>query len=175
MEKGLSNQAALLREQVSRLLMPAGIRVMQRDDLDAVYDIETRAYAFPWTRGIFRECFRVGYPAWVVLDGEKVVGYGILSVAADEAHILNLCIDPDHQRRGLGRLMLDALLIAAKRLGAERVFLEVRQSNQRAAAMYLASGFKPIGVRKRYYKNHDSREDAVVLSLEFSGGCNEPS
>ncbi len=146
--------------------MPANIRVMRRDDLAAVYDIEIRAYEFPWSRGIFQECLRVGYPAWVMIEAGQVVGYGILSVAANEAHILNLCIDPDFQYRGLGRRLLDALLFAAAELGAERIFLEVRKSNRRALRIYLAAGFKPIGIRKRYYRSHDSREDAIVLSME---------
>ncbi len=153
-------------EQQVRQTMPANIRVMRRDDLAAVYDIETRAYEFPWSRGIFRECFRAGYPAWVMIEAGQVVGYGILSVAANEAHILNLCIDPDYQYRGLGRRLLDALLFAAEQLGAERIFLEVRKSNRRAQRLYLAAGFKPIGIRKRYYRSHASREDAIVLSME---------
>ena len=147
--------------------LPANIRIMRSDDLAVVCDIETRAYEFPWTAGIFRECCRVGYPSWVLVEAGKVVGYGIISVAAGEAHILNLCIDPDFQHSGLGRHMLNALLIAAKALGAQRVFLEVRKSNRRAIRIYLSAGFKPIGIRKRYYRAHDSREDAIVLSLEL--------
>ncbi len=146
---------------------PEGIRPMTADDIDTIFDIEIRAYEFPWTRGIFRECFRVGYPAWVVEFNGQVVGYGILSAAAGEAHILNLCVDPDYQRRGIGRRMLAWLVTASQQLGAERLILEVRESNQHAAAMYLAAGFEQIGRRKAYYRGHDGREDAIVLALEF--------
>ena len=142
-----------------------GVRPMTPDDLDIVFDIEKRAYEFPWTRGIFRECLRVGYPAWVMERAGDVVAYGIISVAANEAHILNLCVDPDWQRRGLGRRMLELLLLAARRLAAESVFLEVRASNHRAAAIYEQAGFRRIGLRKRYYRGPDGqREDAVVLT-----------
>jgi len=150
--------------------LPEGIRPMTAEDLDAVFDIEIRAYAFPWTRGIFRECFRVGYPAWVVERDDRIVGYGILSAAAGEAHILNLCVDPDYQRRGIGRCLLHWLIVVSGRLGAERLILEVRQSNQRAASIYRAAGFEPIGRRKAYYRGHDGKEDAIVFALALDGG-----
>ncbi len=146
-----------------------GIRPMTPDDLDIVFDIEKRAYEFPWTRGIFRECLRAGYPAWVMERADAVVAYGIISVAASEAHILNLCVDPAWQRRGLGRKMLELLLLAARRLTAESVFLEVRASNHRAAAIYEQAGFRRIGLRKRYYRGPDGqREDAVVLARSLA-------
>jgi ribosomal-protein-alanine N-acetyltransferase len=146
----------------------AALRPMRDGDLDAVMDIERRAYPFPWTRGIFRDCLRAGYPALVLVAGGSVVGYGLLSVAAGEAHILNVCADPALPRQGHGRRLLRALLLQARGRGAQRVFLEVRPSNPAAIALYDAEGFNEIGRRPRYYPAASGREDAIVMALELA-------
>ncbi len=146
----------------------AALRPMRDDDLDAVMEIERRAYPFPWTRGIFRDCLRAGYPALVLVAGGEVVGYGLLSVAAGEAHVLNVCADPGLPRQGHGRRLLRALLLQARGRGAQRVFLEVRPSNPAAIALYEAEGFNEIGRRPRYYPAASGREDAIVMALELA-------
>jgi len=138
---------------------------MAQDDLPAVLAIENRAYPNPWSEGIFNDCLRVGYSAWVVTEGEVLTGYGLLQVAAGEAHLLNLCIDPDRQRCGLARRLLEQLLRLAASRGADTVFLEVRSSNDRALCLYLAAGFNEIGIRENYYPDGQGREDAVLLAL----------
>lgn len=145
----------------------AVLRAMREDDLDAVVAIEQRAYAFPWTRGIFRDCLRAGYPAWLVEEAGAIAGYGVLSVAADEAHILNVCTAPEAQGRGHGRRLLRALVQLARAHGAQRLFLEVRPSNPQAIALYHAEGFNEIGRRPRYYPAKDGREDAIVMAMEL--------
>src|SRR5690554_4140723 len=102
------------------------IRTMTRDDLDAVSRIDAASYPFPWTRGIFRDCLRVGYRCDVLTVDHSLVGYSIVSHALDEAHLLNLCIHPDSRRQGLARLMLDEVVRTAQLNGADRLFLEVR-------------------------------------------------
>ena len=146
---------------------PARLRPMREDDLDAVLAIERRAYAFPWTPGIFRDCLRAGYPAWVLEQDAVVIGYGVLSVAADEAHVLNVCAAPEVQGRGHGRRLLRALVQQARGRGARRLFLEVRPSNPHAMALYHDEGFNEIGRRPRYYPAHDGREDAIVMAREL--------
>ena len=143
------------------------LRPMRDADLDEVMRIEVRAYPFPWTRGIFRDCLHANYPMWVQERAGCMVGYGVLSIAADEAHVLNLCTSPDHEGEGLGRRMLQALLRIARGHGAQRVFLEVRPSNPRAIALYERNGFNEIGRRPRYYPAHDGREDAIVMAMEL--------
>ena len=147
--------------------LPAGLRPMREDDLDAVMAVERRAYPFPWTRGIFRDCLRAAYPAWILEDGGVLAGYGLLSIAAGEAHILNLCAAPEVQRAGHGRRLLRALLQVARGRRAERVFLEVRPSNDAAIALYDSEGFNEIGRRPRYYPAAHGREDAIVMALEL--------
>ena len=146
----------------------ATLRPMREDDLDAVVSIETRAYPFPWTRGIFRDCLHAGHAMWVLESGDALVGYGVLGIAAGEAHVLNLCIAPEAGGRGHGRRLLRALLKVARGGGAMRVFLEVRPSNPHAIALYHDEGFNAIGRRPRYYPapNH-GREDAIVMALEL--------
>lgn len=143
------------------------LRPMREDDIVAVHAVEERAYEFPWTPGIFRDCLRSDYPAWVLEEGGTVVGYVLMSVAAGEAHILNVCVAPEHQGRGLGRKLVRAILHVARGRAAERVFLEVRPSNAGAIALYHDEGFNEIGRRPRYYPARNGREDALVMAKEL--------
>lgn len=126
--------------------------------------MERRNYEFSWTDGIFRDCLKAGYCCQRVLLGNELIGYGIMQVAADEAHILNLCIDGPCQRQGFGRLLLEHLVSMANQRSAHIVFLEVRPSNPRAIKLYELAGFNEIGVRKGYYDSASGREDAIVMA-----------
>jgi ribosomal-protein-alanine N-acetyltransferase len=144
------------------------IRAMRQADVGAVAELEHYTYDFPWSEGIFRDCLLAGYLN-VVLDRDgEVVGYGIMSVAAGEAHLLNICVAESLRRQGIGSDLLHYLLRRARTLRAERMFLEVRPSNEVAIALYRDSGFEVLGVRKNYYKAHGGNEDAVVLVHHFS-------
>ncbi len=148
--------------------MPAPVlRPMHEGDLDAVMEIELRAYPFPWARGIFQDCLRAGYPGRVLVGDAGLLGYGLVSIAADEAHVLNVCVDPLRQSRGLGRRLLRDLVRLARQHGAARVFLEVRPSNTSAIALYHSEGFNEIGRRPRYYPAGSGREDALVMAMEL--------
>lgn len=148
-------------------LAGTSLRPMREDDLDTIMAIERGAYPFPWTHGIFRDCLRAGYAAWVLQRGGEIIGYGVLSVAADEAHVLNLCIATQAQRAGHGRRLLRSLLKLARGHGAHRVYLEVRPSNPTAIALYDDEGFNEIGRRPRYYPAKQGREDAIVMAIEL--------
>jgi ribosomal-protein-alanine N-acetyltransferase len=143
------------------------LRPMREDDLAAVQMIESRAYEFPWTVGIFRDCLRADYPAWVLHDGNRIAGYFLMSIAAGEAHVLNICVAPELQGQGHGRRLLHALLQIARGHHVSRVFLEVRPSNANAIALYFDEGFNEIGRRPRYYPAKDGREDALVMAMEL--------
>jgi ribosomal-protein-alanine N-acetyltransferase len=140
------------------------IRPMREEDVPAVMRVETAAYPFPWTEGIFRDCLRVGYCCWAALQEDQVVGYGVMSVAAGECHILNLCVHPDIQGRGLGRRILRRLLALGSDYRADTAFLEVRVSNRLAIDLYAAEGFCEVGIRRGYYPAPGGREDAVVMA-----------
>ena len=154
---------------VDSLSPNASLRSMQESDLDVVMAIEQRAYPFPWTRGIFRDCLAAGYPAWVLQEHGLAIGYAVVSLAADEAHILNICVAPERQGRGHGRQLLRSLVKMARDRDAARIFLEVRPSNPNAIALYHDEGFNEIGRRPRYYPAREGREDALVMAMELVG------
>jgi ribosomal-protein-alanine N-acetyltransferase len=140
------------------------IRLMQPADLKSVAAVERAAYQYPWSLGIFRDCLLAGYYCLVLEVGGSLTGYGIMSVAAGEAHLLNLCVHPNAQRLGYGRRLLSALMLRAVEAGADRVFLEVRPSNRIALLLYASVGFEQVGIRPAYYQAENGREDAVILA-----------
>jgi len=135
--------------------------------------MERRNYEFPWTDGIFRDCLKAGYTCQMVSLNSDMIGYGIMQIAADEAHILNLCIDEPYQMQGFARLLLQHLLQQAGQRRARTVFLEVRPSNPRALDLYQRSGFNEVGVRKGYYDSASGREDAIVMALNLAAADEE--
>jgi [ribosomal protein S18]-alanine N-acetyltransferase len=143
-------------------------RPMTRTDIAAVAMVEAAAYEFPWSPQIFRDCLSAGHQCWVLQDpGGELVGYGVLSTGANEAHVLNLCVAPSQQRRGHGTRMLRHLLELARMNRAHRVFLEVRPSNGNAQRMYERAGFNEVGRRPNYYPARRGREDAIVMAMEL--------
>lgn len=144
------------------------LRPMREADLVAVMAVERAGYTFPWTRAIFRDCLRVGYPSFVYEGPHGVVGHGIMSVAAGECHLLNICIHPSYQRRGLGQSLIDFLLILARHKKAKVALLEVRMSNTAAYRLYTKMGFDEIGVRRDYYPARRGREDAIILARDLT-------
>ena len=141
---------------------------MDESHLSSALNIEQRTYEFPWTEGIFRDSLRAGYSSWVVTSPEQqVLAYALMTLAAGEAHILNLCVDPAVQRQGLGRFLLSHLQRVARGGGAELLLLEVRKSNRAAITLYLKSGFHQLGQRKNYYPAHTGAEDAWLLAYDL--------
>lgn len=145
-------------------------RRMTGADLDAVIAIEETIYPHPWTRGNFSDALVAGYHCWIAECGGEMAGYTVVTIAAGEAHLLNLSVASPWQRRGIGREMLNFVLRLARGSGAGRILLEVRPSNSAARALYAAAGFAEIGTRRGYYPAEESREDAIVLQLELEKG-----
>lgn len=147
--------------------------VMQPADLIDVMVVEKRNYDFPWSEGIFQDCIKAGYTMQVLRLDLALVGYGVMQVAADEAHILNLCVDQDFNHRGYARALLEKMLTMAERAGAHMAFLEARPSNPRAVRLYEMAGFNEVGLRKGYYDSADGREDAIVMAKTISSPFSE--
>lgn len=143
------------------------IRVMQPSDVPQVGMLESQTYAFPWSENIFRDCLRAGYYCCVVQTEGEIVGYGVLSAGAGEAHVLNICVAEADRGRGLGGRLLQHLTDHARAIGAREVFLEVRPSNTVAINLYRARGFTQVGIRRGYYQAVGGREDAVVLRKQL--------
>jgi ribosomal-protein-alanine N-acetyltransferase len=143
------------------------IRVMAEADITKVMNIETRAYAFPWTEGIFRDCLGAGYCCYVLEKDADIIAYAVMSVAVKESHILNVCVLPEQRSVGYGYALIDKLIKLARRLDAEMMFLEVRPSNGAARRLYDKLGFNEIGVRRDYYPAERGREDALILAKQL--------
>ena len=150
---------------MSAVLAP-GIEMapMRAGDLDEVLAIEYRVYSFPWGRGNFTDSLASGYSCWVCRVDGKLVGYFVLMLVVDEAHLLTICVAEKYQRRGLGARLLRHAMDVARDGGAISMLLEVRPSNESALSMYRHFGFQQIGVRRGYYPAKHGREDALVLT-----------
>jgi ribosomal-protein-alanine N-acetyltransferase len=136
-------------------------------DIDAVTRLESVAFADPWTRQAFEAALKERHARFRVArsgDG-SVVGYLIAWFVLDEGEIANVAVVPTARRRGVARALLDAILAEARASRIARVFLEVRESNSAARALYGSMGFMPITRRPRYYRK--PVEDAIVLRLEL--------
>ncbi|MDX1345367.1 MAG: ribosomal protein S18-alanine N-acetyltransferase [Sedimenticolaceae bacterium] len=154
---------------MNAVLLPGGLdfRPMEQGDVDAIMQIEVRAYPHPWTGVIFRDCLKAGYPGIIASSEGQMIGYAMLSVAAGESHLLNLCVAPGYQGRGFGRQLLHRVFIEATEKGAQVMFLEVRASNSVAQSLYLDSGFNQIGTRRGYYPDDEGREDALIFARQL--------
>lgn len=143
-------------------------RRMTVADLDAVMAIERRIYQHPWTRGNFSDSLDAGYHCWIVECCGANVGYSVVMIAAGEAHLLNLSIAAEWQRRGLGAALLRFIVKLARDYAASRIYLEVRPSNMPGRALYACAGFSEIALRRDYYPADSGREDAVMLALDLT-------
>lgn len=140
---------------------------MLPEDVDAVLAIEQEAYPFPWTRANFTDSLAAGYSAWCCRVEGALAGYAVMMLVLDEAHLLNVTVAPDWQRRGYGMLLMHHLFDTARSHGAKRMFLEVRPSNAPGQGLYQRLGFVAIGRRRGYYPAGEGREDAVVMALDI--------
>ncbi len=143
-------------------------RLMTVHDIPVIMEIENRSYEYPWTEGIFHDCMRYGYSSWITEIDRDIVGYAVMSLAVQECHILNICVDSKLQGQGIGRRLLLELLSIAQVRGADTAFLEVRPSNAHALSLYFSEGFNEIGNRRDYYPAKFGREDAVILAKSLS-------
>lgn len=142
-------------------------RRMTAADLDGVTAIENRVYPHPWTRGNFADSLDAGYHCWILDCCGAMAGYAVVMIAAGEAHLLNLSIAGEWQRRGLGAALLRFIVKLARDYAATRIYLEVRPSNMAARALYAQAGFSELALRRDYYPANSGREDALVVSLDL--------
>lgn len=137
------------------------VRRARPTDLPALLAVERRAFRHPWSKEMLAAELGHAWSTVLVADAGACLGFAVYWVIQDEVHLLDVAVDPDHQRRGVASALLAGLLADAANKGASRVLLEVRRSNAGARALYRAHGFEVTGVRKRYYV--PDREDAVLM------------
>lgn len=145
------------------------IRAYTPDDFAAVYHVNQISDEFHWREESMRDCLsNSAHFCWVLEIDNQIEAFIIVSVAAQESEIWNLCVAPHVQRRGYASLLLKHALAFVKEKGAQMMFLEVRVSNKAAQALYQAFGFNEFSIRKNYYRYHgDTREDALVFALNL--------
>ncbi|HEX2542857.1 MAG TPA: ribosomal protein S18-alanine N-acetyltransferase [Caldimonas sp.] len=147
------------------------LRPMTVASLDGVMALEEEVYPFPWTRGNFLDSLAAGYVAWTLnrIDGD-LIGYCVAMFGADEMHLLNITVAPAWRKRGHARRLLDELVAVCRQRPADRLWLEVRESNHAAREVYRRLGFVPAGMRRGYYPAPaGTREDAIVMTLDLRG------
>lgn len=141
------------------------IRRMLPADLDAVVAVEREVFLFPWTRGNFSDSLDSDYHCRVLEQAGHIFGYGVMTIGADEAHLLTLSIAAGWQRQGWGEKLLQQFIRIARERHAKTMFLDVRASNQAAARLYERIGFRHIARRKDYYPAMGGREDSLIMEL----------
>ena len=136
--------------------------------LSAVLQVEEKAYAHPWSRANFLDVLHSSYQAQILMADTTILGYFVAMKGVDEAHLLNITVNPTYQRQGWAQVMLDAITLWARGQDAEYLWLEVRVGNLRALQVYESHGYKRIAQRKNYYASaHGQREDALVMRLDL--------
>jgi len=139
---------------------------MMLDDVDAVHRIERASFPVPWPDYAFRQELQTNRLAHylVVRAVDETVGYAGLWMMVDEAHITTFAVLPQWRRHGVGGRLMVELMRMARDLGARVATLEVRLSNEPARSLYQRFGFRPVGIRPRYYS--DNGEDALIMTTE---------
>ena len=152
------------------------LRAADRDDVDAVAAIEASAFSDPWSRASFASLVGNPHVLFAVADGapagagrREIVGYVVAWFAADESEIANIAVAAAARGRGIGAALLDAALAEAVYRGAVAAFLEVRESNAAARALYASRDFATVGRRRNYYRT--PQEDALVLRRDLAAGA----
>jgi len=144
------------------------VRSLDESDLPRVMELEYLGYSHPWPESVFRDCFKPQYRLWALVQGDELAGYAVVNYMVDEAHLLNVCVHPALRGRGAGRHLLRYAMAESIRDGMVQMILEVRQSNEGAAALYISEGFEEIGRRPDYYPGATGREDARVMVYRFT-------
>ncbi|GAA3909297.1 ribosomal protein S18-alanine N-acetyltransferase [Litoribacillus peritrichatus] len=142
------------------------VRFAQKSDLNDILRVEQTGYPFPWSQGVFQDCFKPNY-YFLVLESSAIglMGYSVVSNIVGEAHLLNICIDDKFREQGFGQYLLEQTIAHCISDACELMLLEVRVSNGSAIHLYQKLGFTELGIRKNYYPGEGGREDALVLQL----------
>jgi ribosomal-protein-alanine N-acetyltransferase len=142
---------------------------MREADVDDVMQIELAAYPFPWSAGNFNDSIRSGYFCRVARDDTgRLIGYFLMLMIIDEAHLLNITVAPSLHGNGYGLALLEHAEACARAHEMGSILLEVRPSNLRALSIYERYGYERVGTRRKYYPAPDNtREDAIVMRLKL--------
>lgn len=139
-------------------------------DLNEVLAIERQCYPNPWPKKTMQDCLGAGYQCLKGLSEQcpTILCYSFMMIGHEEAHLLKITVDPDHQKQGLAQAMLQRLILIARINHARKIWLEVRASNETAIRFYHQAGFQTMGTRRNYYRYKDQngkklKEDAIIM------------
>ena len=138
---------------------------MDIKDLNKIYNLELESYDYPWTKEILRDCILYKYDSFSVFFNENLVGYVIAKITYPETHILNLTVEKNFRKKGIGKSLIELIISEARLRNSENIILEVRVGNIEAQSLYKKLNFQIIGIRKEYYESENGREDAYVFKL----------
>ena len=138
------------------------VHEMGPEDVSGVSKIEERCFSDPWSLNAVREGLESGLDTWLVLkEEEAVLGYCVFRIISGEGELLRVAVSPEFQGRGLSKKLMDQMVEYSRKKKAETIFLEVRESNEKARNLYRSYGFSEEGIRKDYYRN--PVENAVIM------------
>ena len=140
------------------------VSLMDHSDLKEAYEIEKNTNPSPWSKENFFSSFEVGHKSLVCRIDNVIVGFIIFSVINKEMHLLNIAVHTEHQKKGIGSLLMETMLKQASVMGVLKVYLEVRSKNEKAILFYEKYNFIKDAVRVNYYTGKNS-DDAVLMSL----------
>lgn len=142
------------------------IELVTESDFERLFEIEQKAHLVPWSKGTLLNNQGERYLNLKIVEQGKIVGFAICQVVLDEATLFNIAIDPSEQGKGLGKALLQGLIAELSKKGVLTLWLEVRESNQKAHQLYTQLGFNEVTIRKNYYPLPDGKkENAVVMAL----------
>jgi ribosomal-protein-alanine N-acetyltransferase len=136
-----------------------------KSDLSEILRIENECHYSPWSKGNFVDAINAENLFMVIKSNNMIVGYSVSLMALDECQLLNIAVKNDHQRMGIGRMMIENIIDYCKEKKITNIFLEVRYSNSSAISLYSKAGFNELGVRSNYYKKRNGREDGLLMGL----------
>lgn len=140
------------------------VSLMDHSDLKEAYEIEKQTNPSPWSKENFFSSYEVGHKSLVCRIDNIIVGFIIFSVIKKEIHLLNIAVHTEHQKKGIGSLLMETMLKQASVMGVSKVYLEVRSKNEKAILFYKKYNFIKDAVRVNYYTGKNS-DDAVLMSL----------
>lgn len=147
--------------------MKTDFALINTDNYDAAFKLQTACHAFPWSRKVFMDCLEPPYFAWQIEVEGKLAGYYVGLLAAVEATLMDIGVHKSFRGNGLGRELVKHFLLECNKKQALDAWLEVRVSNKNAINLYQSMGFDTIETRKDYYPLAEGKEDALIMKIEL--------
>lgn len=137
------------------------------ENVSAVAALDRQCFEFPWSEADFQGSLQAGHEFLALACDEEIVGFAVYMLVFDQAELLTIGVSPRYRRQGMAALLMQQMFAQLVAAGASELFLEVRESNIPAQALYTRHGFEPLARRKGYYPTRDGREDAIVMKKVF--------